>query len=233
MSKSPLFLTRFSLWPATLAVAFGLVSASSVSATHKSRAHHLFPRYHVYLFRGLVPMMSSGMVDMATALQKLGISASVHNQSDWHQVADKIVAGYRRGNVQNIIVVGYSAGAAAATNMAARLGDRGVPVKLAITLDPVWSISAPGHVDRYVNYYSSFGGRSVKRSRQFRGSLQNVDMRGVHGLWHLNFDNNKVVQRNVIRDIRAVIYGNHRAASPATILVSGLGVSGLGRDPAP
>jgi pimeloyl-ACP methyl ester carboxylesterase len=227
VSKTPVAATRLLLWSATLAVALAFTSASG-QATHRSRSHQPSPRYHVYLFRGLVPMMSSGMVDMATALQRLGINASVHNQSDWQQVAEKTVVGYRHGNVRNIIVVGYSAGAAAATNMAARLGEHGVPVKLAITLDPVWSISAPGLVDRYVNYYSSYGGHSVKRSKQFRGTLQNVDVRGIRGLGHLNIDNNKIVQHNVIRDIRAVIHGDHRAASPGTILVSG-----LGRDPTP
>jgi acetyl esterase/lipase len=219
---------RLSLWSAALALAIVLTSASSVLATHKSKPHHPSRQYHVYLFRGLVPMMSSGMVDMAATLQKLGINASVHNQSDWQQVAEKAVAGYRHGNVRNIIVVGYSAGAAAATNMAARLGEHGVPVKLAITLDPVWSISAPGHVDRYVNYYSSYGGHSVQRGKQFRGSLRNVDVRGIRGLGHLNIDNNKIVQHNVIRDIRVAIFGDHRAALPRPVLVSG-----LSRDPAP
>ena len=79
--------------------------------------------------------------------------------------------------MRTIILVGHSSGAVAVTDMAARLGQLGVPVKLAIGLDPTSRETAAGHVDRYINYYIGNGiGTAVDKGRQFTGVLQNVDM---------------------------------------------------------
>jgi hypothetical protein len=61
--------------------------------------------------------------------------------------------------------------------MATRLSELGVPVKLAIGLDPTSDMTASGHVDRYVNYYIANGfGDPVDKGRHFSGVLQNVDL---------------------------------------------------------
>jgi len=41
--------------------------------------------------------------------------------------------------------------------MAARLSQDGVPVKLAIGLDPTSRMTTTGHIDRYINYYIANG----------------------------------------------------------------------------
>jgi hypothetical protein len=176
---------------------------------------------HVYLFRGLFPIFSSGMVEIAARLHKHGISASVYNHTEWQQVTEKITAGYKTGHLRRIILVGYSAGAGAMTKTTAQLGARGIPVKLAISLDPVWPITAAGQVDRYVNYYSSYGSHSVRRGQQFKGSVQNIDVGGTPGMGHLNLDTDVMVQGKVVNEIRAALLADpHTTSSSKTVAPS-------------
>jgi hypothetical protein len=185
----------------------GSVRATSIpDATSSSRDH-------VYLFRGLLPIFSSGMIEIADQLQKHGISATVYNHTEWQQVTDKITARYKTGHLRRIVLVGYSAGAGAMTKTMAQLGARGIPVKLMISLDPVWPITAVGHVERYVNYYNSYGSHSVRRGDQFKGSVQNVDVGDTPGMGHLNLDTNAVVQGKVVNEIRAALQTDHHTAS--------------------
>ena len=170
-------------------------------------------RAHVYLFRGLFPIFSSGMVEIAARLHKHGISASVYNHTEWPQVTEKITVGYKTGHLRRIVLVGYSAGAGAMTKTTAQLGQRGIPVKLAISLDPVWPITAAGQVDRYVNYYSSYGSHSVRRGQQFKGSVQNIDVGGTPGMGHLNLDTDVMVQGKVVNEIRAALQADHHTTS--------------------
>ena len=97
-------------------------------------------------------------------------------------------------------------GAMAVTSMAARLSRLGVPVKLAIGLDPTSRMTTTGHVDRYINYYVANGfGDPVDRGQGFSGVLQNVDLEHMSNVGHFNIDKNNVVQGMVIRDIFAAV----------------------------
>jgi hypothetical protein len=88
--------------------------------------------------------------------------------------------------------------------MAARLSQLGVPVKLAIGLDPTSRMTTTGHVDRYINYYIANGfGDPVDKGTEFRGVLQNVDLEHMSNVSHFNIDKNNVLQGMVIRDILA------------------------------
>ena len=90
--------------------------------------------------------------------------------------------------------------------MATRLSELGVPVKLAIGLDPTSHMTASGHVDRYVNYYiANEFGDPVEKGRQFSGVLQNVDLKHMRGVNHFNIDKDRAVQGMVIRDIQAAL----------------------------
>jgi len=87
----------------------------------------------------------------------------------------------------------------------------GVPVKLAIGLDPTSRMTTTGHVDRYINYYIANGfGDPVDRGQGFSGALQNVDLEHMAGVGHFNIDKNNVLQGMVIRDILTAV-----SASPA------------------
>jgi len=211
------------LLPAALAIAVGVVMLSGSSSAMPARqakasSHH----NRVYLFRGLVPVFTSGIAEIAARLRGQGIGAAVYARSDWAQLADNAAADYKSGRVRTIVLVGYSVGVGAMTDMATRLGELGVPVKLAISLDPVWSTTTPDRVVRYVNYYISSGpGRSVERGEEFGGSLQNIDVSDIPGIGHLNIDNSEIVQGGVIREIHAAINFKHRAKSPAVVSSDG------------
>jgi hypothetical protein len=214
-SRARLLLLSFAVPALCVVICLGLFS-SSVQATFTPNSS----RDHVYLFRGLVPVLSSGMGEIAARLRKQGINATVYNQSEWPQLTEKITAGYKKGRLRKIILVGYSAGAGAMINTTVRLAERGIPVKLAISLDPVWPITAVGRVDRYVNYYNSYGSHSVRRGKQFKGSVQNVDVRGTPGVGHLNIDNDVTVQGRVIKEIRAALQTDHHATSSRNVVTS-------------
>jgi hypothetical protein len=90
--------------------------------------------------------------------------------------------------------------------MAARLGQAGVPVKLAIGLDPTSRMTTTGHVDRYINYYiANEFGDPVDRGQDFSGVLQNVDLEHMANVGHFNIDKNTVLQGMVIREILAAV----------------------------
>jgi hypothetical protein len=119
---------------------------------------------------------------------------------------EEAAAEYKSGRVRTIILVGHSSGAVAVTSMATRLSELGVPVKLAIGLDPTSHMTASGHVDRYINYYIANGfGDPVGKGHQFSGVLQNVDLEHMPGVNHFNIEKDRAVQGMVIRDIQAAL----------------------------
>jgi len=154
-----------------LMLAFSIaVSLAQVSSNPK-------PHEHVYLLRGFANIFSLGMDQIATKLEHQGIDTTVANYVSWPTLAEEAAAEYKSGRVRTIILIGHSSGAVAVTSMAARLSELGVPVKLAIGLDPTSHMTASGHVDRYVNYYIANGiGDPVNKGPQFSGVLQNVDL---------------------------------------------------------
>jgi hypothetical protein len=164
------------------------------------------PQNHVYLLRGAFNIFSLGMDEIASRVERMGVATTVTNYLGWESLADEAAAAYKSGRIKNIILVGHSSGATAVTEMAARLGQLGVPVKLAIGLDPTTHMTATGNVARYVNYYVAGGlGTSVDKGKQFTGNLSNVDLERNHDVGHFNIDKSRAVQDLVIRDIRAAL----------------------------
>ena len=162
------------------------------------------PREHVYLLRGFANVFSLGMDQIAAKLRQQGIHATVDNYLAWPSLAEQAAAEYKSGRTRAIILVGHSSGATAVTEIAARLSQLGVPVKLAIGLDPTSRMTTTGHVDRYINYYIANGfGDPVDRGQGFSGVLQNVDLEHMADVGHFNIDKNNVLQGMVIKDILA------------------------------
>jgi hypothetical protein len=161
---------------------------------------------HVYLVRGLLNVFSLGMDQMAYKLEQQGISASVHNHLLWASVADDAAAAYKSGRIKTIILVGHSSGATCLPDIVARLSAQGVPVKLAIGLDSVFHTSLTGKVGRYVNFYIANGaGTRVERTKNFSGTLDNVDVERVPGISHVSIDKNEIIQQKVIAEIDAAV----------------------------
>jgi hypothetical protein len=165
----------------------------------------------VYMLRGVLNVFSLGLDDIAAKLEAQGIPVDVTNYLGWSAVADEAAADYRSGKVRTIILVGHSSGATVLPDMVERLNRLGVPVKLAIGLDSVFRTSLSGRVGRYINYYIGNGnGEPVAPTKQLHGELDNVNVQNVPGVGHITIDKNAIMQRKVIGDIDAVVFGGRR-----------------------
>lgn len=184
-----------------LALLFALAVPSSTHAA-TSRAPHA----HVYLIRGVLNVFSLGMDAIAARLERQGISTTVANHLAWSALSDEAAAEYKSGKARTIILVGHSAGAGAVTDMVNRLGQLGVPVRLAIGLDPLSHAAVTGHADKYINFYTG-AGSPVDKAREFRGTLENVDLRQQNNVGHFTIDKNAAIEAKVIAQIRAAVYG--------------------------
>lgn len=192
------------MWLQAAAVLLCLQATVAGAAPHtrmRSIAHA-----HVFLLRGAFNIFSLGMDAMAARLRGPGVAATVANYLSWPSLANEAVAEYKSGRTRTIIIVGHSSGATSVTEMAARLGQFGVPVKLAIGLDPTSPMTAAGHVDRYINYYIANGlGKAVRPGPDFNGDIENVDVERDAALNHFNIDKDRALQDQVLREIRAAL----------------------------
>jgi hypothetical protein len=174
---------------------------------------------HVYLLRGVLNIFSLGLDDIAAQLERQGIPVTIANFVSWSSLANEAAAEYRSGKVRTIILVGHSSGATALPDMVAKLGQLGVPVKLAIGLDSVFRTKLAGHAERYINFYVASGaGEPVTRTKDFRGTLENVDVQAVPGVGHLSIDKNQIMQQKVINAIEAAVRHPTTASSAAPTL---------------
>jgi hypothetical protein len=185
-----------------LGFAVSVSAAPSAPPAAPPKAHA-----HVYLIRGFLNIFSLGMDEMAAKLQRQGVYVTVHNHMAWPSIASQAAEEYRSGKVRTIILVGHSAGADAVASICGRLGEQGIPVKLAIGLDPGLSRTpASGRVDRYINFYVSTGiGHTIDKSPEFRGHFENVDVAKMPGVGHFNIEKNTAMETIVIRDIDAAL----------------------------
>lgn len=198
---------------ATAMLLFGFLI--NCGAAHASNAH-------VYLVRGVLNIFSMGMDEIAAKLQQQGITATVHNHMAWASIADDAAAEYNSGRMQTIILVGHSSGATALPDIVARLDQKGVPVKLAIGLDSVFRTSLAGRVGRYVNFYVANGaGTRVEKTKDFRGTLENVDVEKLPGVSHLTIDKNQLMQQKIIAAINAAVSGGRVPAARKNQPVAG------------
>lgn len=207
-------LCRRWLRPLRAAVLTFLLLGLSIGVSSAQGPSTSKPGEHVYLMRGAFNVFSMGLDEIAAKLQWQGIYATVDNYLAWSRIVDEATAEYKSGRVKTIILVGHSSGATAVAAVAARLGEAGLPVKLAISLDPTTRVFAAGHVERYINYYAPGGmGTIVDRGREFHGQLQNVSTDGNPAIGHFNIDKNQALQEKVIREIRAAVTQSARAAT--------------------
>jgi hypothetical protein len=171
---------------------------------------------HVYLLRGVLNIFSLGLDDIAAQLSAQGIPVTVANFASWSSLADEAAAEYKSGKIKTIILVGHSSGATALPDMVAKLDQLGAPVKLAIGLDSVFRTSLTGRVGRYINFYIANGaGTPVQKTGQFQGKLENVNVQNVPGVGHMSIEKNQIMQRKVISEIDAVVFGRSVPASGA------------------
>ncbi|HWV41268.1 thioesterase domain-containing protein [Pseudorhodoplanes sp.] len=158
---------------------------------------------HVYLLRGLMNIFSLGMDDLASKIQARGISASVHNHSEWQVLADNIAVQYKARQHGPVVLVGHSLGADAVMYMAEYLGKKGVPVALVVPFDGTGSFAASSNVGQVYNL-TQRDYAYMRRGNGFRGQLQNVDVSG-QGYGHIDIDKSARLHAMVISRIQGVI----------------------------
>jgi hypothetical protein len=161
---------------------------------------------HVYLLRGWLDVFSTGMDDLTVKLNRRGIQATAHGHADYMTLADKIAADYARGVRERVVIIGHSLGANAAIDMAARLGQRRIPVPLVITYDPTQVMQAPANVSRLVNFYQSNNGwgTRVAPGPGFRGTLNNIDLAREADLGHTGIDKSSRLHMQSISFIQGI-----------------------------
>jgi hypothetical protein len=169
-------------------------------------------RAHVYLFRGLADVFSTGMNTLADELNARGIYATAHSHTDWQSIADKAAADYKSGKEGPIILIGHSLGADAVMEMADYLGDKGVPVALVVPFDGTQSFPAPGNVARVLNF-TQRDYAYMRPGPGFRGTLSNIDLSSDPGIGHLNIDEVPQLHARVIAEVLAIVGGRPPAAT--------------------
>lgn len=184
-----------------IALALGVVVASAASTASAD----VPSRTHVYLFNGILGVFfSTGVTKIADQLRTQGIEASVYGPSLWLVAAKSAAEDYRKGRVDTIVLVGYSAGTRSINHAIFRLSKEGIPVKLAVGLDPLEHEAVYGHVGRYINFYNpGDDGKPIARGPQFSGVIQNVNVSSIPGINHVNIDDNAAIRAKIISAIHA------------------------------
>jgi hypothetical protein len=162
------------------------------------------PRPHVYLFRGLADVFSTGMDTLAVELNNQGVYATSHSHTDWKIIADRTAADYKAKKESPIILIGHSLGADAVMEMADYLGDKGVPVALVMPFDGTQSFPVPGNVARVINF-TQRDYAYMRPGPGFRGSINNVNLSSNHDIGHLNIDKSPELHARVLSEVFAVL----------------------------
>jgi len=175
---------------------------------------------HVYLYRGLMNVFSLGMDQIAYKLEAAGVASSVSNHTLWSGQADDMIARYKAGNREPIILMGHSAGADVTISIARKLAQYNIPVALIVNFDPVAPDAVPNNVKQIVNYYVPAGwGRAVSADPRFKGKLANVNENATTN--HFSIDKDDSLQRQAIARVMAVTGGGIRrkpaAPKPAQV----------------
>ena len=211
------------------AFAFAGVSFSTPSHCEPARpqvAKRKTDIMHVYLLRGLFDVFSTGMDELRVKLGQRGIYSTSHNHLTWEFLADEAIRDYRRGRVGTIVIIGHSAGAVNAIDMANRIGNAGVPVSLVVTLDPAFkTIVASSNVRWVVNLYMPNGiGEKVYKKADYGGVVENIDLR-MSPVNHVTLDKSNLIHERAI-DYTLKAKKNERppapAKSPATATRAGI-----------
>lgn len=207
-SPAAVFLVLFSLFAMTL------TGSSDAQAAPGKRPGH------VYLYRGLLNVFSLGMDSLASKLEAVGVSATVSNHTLWSGQADDMIAKYRAGNREPIILMGHSAGADATISVARKLAQYNIPVALIVNFDPVSPDQVPANVRQIVNYYVPAGwGAAVSADKRFKGKLANVNENATTN--HFSIDKDDSLQRQAIARVLQVTGGGIRrkpaAPKPAQV----------------
>ena len=192
-------------------------TASVAPQAPKAKAHVV----HIYLLRGLFNVFSTGMDGIRDKLKARHLNATVHSHLFWSTLADEAIDDYRYGRVDTIIIMGHSAGATNAVDMANKIGGAGVPVALVVALDPSMRATVNSSNVRWVvNLFLPSGmyGLRVNKTQDYTGKVENIELDGAL-IDHVTLDKAADIQdRSIGYALRALKGG---AAAGATAKIPG------------
>lgn len=140
-------LGRLAIWRAGLAGA--LIAMAWLGSPARACAASAPPaQAHLFVLLGFGDM-SPGLREFGAKMQKRGIPTTVGSYTGWEALTRQAIREYKAGHP--IIIVGHSAGGAAARAMAIRLDNAGIPVRLLVTLAPWTELKVPSNVRQSVN----------------------------------------------------------------------------------
>lgn len=170
----------------------------------------------VYLLRGFLNVFSLGLDELSAKIEKRGIRSEVYNHTSWSRLAGEIAAEYKSGQTRPIVLIGHSAGGTAVVSLVEALGQAGVPVALAVTLDISSMPINGGRVGTFLNLYASTG--ALTAGRGFHGRLVNQDMGKDPLVGHFTIDKVDAVHALILRYVSSAVgrTGPRRQAAPAT-----------------
>jgi pimeloyl-ACP methyl ester carboxylesterase len=191
-------LTGFAMWlrrAGLVALALSILVAVSGTA---SAAPDRGPK--VYLLRGFMNVFSLGLDELSAKIEKRGIRSEVYNHTSWRRLVDEIAAEYKSGKTRKVILIGHSLGGTAVIDLAGALGQAGVPVALAVSLD-IPSAPVSGRVDTFLNLYVNTG--ALSKGPGFKGRLVNNDLGKNPAVGHFSIDKVEAVHALVLRQVFA------------------------------
>ena len=109
----------------------------------------------VCVVRGYLDWYSTGMDRLAGQLRAAGVPAAAYREEQWGALANALLAHPELP--RPLVLVGFSYGADDVLLIARRLAERGRPVDLLVTIDPVTPAAVPANVRRCVNFYQPNG----------------------------------------------------------------------------
>lgn len=185
-----------------------LITGPSAAVAQPAQINHGY----VIVLRGLMNIWSRGMDKLAKELEARGVNVHLENHRHWRKIAEAVAKKYQADrNTAPVVIVGHSLGANAAVLLASKLGEFRVPVRLIVALDGLsnkTNVEAPisYNVEQVLNYYNSaLLGMKMVPGRGFKGSIENVDIRGIKGAGHISVDKNPELQARTISLVMQVL----------------------------
>ena len=178
------------------------LSVATAPTTEVQQPAPIVPRGRAYVFRGaLGPIFSTGMDRLTEKLQRAGITARTYEFTLCELEASWAADDYKK-DPQPIIVIGHSMGGRCAVLFSEKLQKEGIPVSLAISIDPAhMTPDVPDNVERYINIFIStqiLGGGDIKPVPGFHGHYASYDMAQHDEISHITIDKMDLVHQQIV-----------------------------------
>ncbi|MDB5326448.1 MAG: thioesterase domain protein [Phycisphaerales bacterium] len=173
----------------------------------------------VYLIRGLIGLFSVGIDKLGEQINSDGITAHVFQEVQDPGMAKAIIASYGpAAHREPLVLIGHSVGAEDVITIARTLQAQKIDVDLMICLDATNPDKVPANVKQCINYYQSslmdylpiLRGLPLKTEADFRGDLQNLNVRHEHRElleWdtnHFNIDKDEKIHADIRKRLEAL-----------------------------